>query len=69
MKTKEGPRLRPTGGISYKRVRELLLEVLKEICLDPKEFGDHSLRSGGATAVANAGVTDRWFKRHGIWVS
>ena len=68
-KTKQGYRLRPKGGISYTRVRELLLEVLKEIGLDPKDFGVHSLRSGGATAAANAGVPDRWFKRHGRWVS
>ena len=35
VKTKEGHRLRSTGSISYTRVRELL----KEIGLDPKEFG------------------------------
>ena len=29
----------------------------------------HSLRSGGATAAANAGVLDRLFKRHGRWRS
>ena len=29
----------------------------------------HSLRFGGATAAANAGVKDRMFKRHGRWVS
>jgi len=33
------------------------------------EFGLHSLRSGGATAAANAGVPDRLFKRHGQWKS
>lgn len=27
----------------------------------------HSLRSGGATAAANAGVNDRCWKRHGRW--
>ena len=27
-------------------------------------FGLHSLRSGGATAAANAGVNDRLFKVH-----
>ena len=53
VKTKEGHCLRST---------ELLLEVLKEIGLDPKEFGVHSLRSGGGTAVAYAGVPDCWFK-------
>lgn len=68
-KTKQGYHLRPTGGISYTRVRKLLLQVLKEIGLDPKDFGAHNLRSGGATAAANAGVPDRWFKRHGRWSS
>ena len=42
---------------------------LKELGLDPKQFGLHSLRGGGASAAANAGVPDRWFKRHGRWIS
>ena len=29
--------------------------------MDPKLFGTHSLRAGGATAAANAGVSDRLF--------
>ena len=29
----------------------------------------HSLRAGGATAAANAGVEDRLFKCHGRWKS
>ena len=33
------------------------------------EFGLHSLRAGGATAAANAGVPDRLFKRHSRWRS
>ena len=32
-------------------------------------FALHSLRAGGATAAANAGVSDRLFKRHGRWQS
>ena len=36
---------------------------------DPKLYGMHSLRAGGATAAANAGVPDRLFKRHGRWKS
>ena len=32
-------------------------------------YGLHSLRSGGASAVANAGISDRLFKRHGRWKS
>ena len=42
-----GYRLRSSGGISYSRVRDLLLEKLKAVGLDPKQFGLHSLRSGG----------------------
>ena len=34
-----------------------------------KEFGTQSLRSGGATAVAAAGVDSRMFQRHGGWRS
>ena len=33
------------------------------------KLGIHSLRAGGATAAANAGVSDRLFKRHGRWWS
>ena len=29
----------------------------------------HSLRSGGATAAAAAGISDRLFKKHGRWRS
>ena len=43
-------------------MQELLLEKLKEVGLDPKEFGSHSLRFGGVTAAANAGVPDQRFK-------
>ena len=32
-------------------------------------IGSLSLRSGGATAAANAGVNDRCWKRHGRWKS
>ena len=32
-------------------------------------FGLHSLRSGGASAAANAGIPDRLFKHHGRWRS
>ena len=68
-RTKGGHRLRASGGLSYTRVRELVLEKIAAIGLDPKQFGLHSLRSGGASAAANAGVPDRWFKRHGRWLS
>ena len=50
-------------------MRELILEKLSAIGLDSRKFGLHSLRSGGASAAANAGVPDRMFKRHGRWRS
>ena len=55
--------------LSYSRMRDILLDSLAKIGLDPKLFGLHSLRSGGATSAANAGVPDRLFKRHGRWRS
>ena len=50
-------------------MRELFLKKLSALGFDACKFGLHSLRSGGASAAANAGVTDRLFKRHGCWRS
>ena len=50
-------------------MRELLREKLTDVGLDPSNFGLYSLRSGGATAAANAGVPDRLFNCHGRWRS
>ena len=36
---------------------------------DISDFSTHSLRAGGASAAANAGVADRVFQRHGRWKS
>ena len=36
-----------------------MLSTLKHVVEDVAGFGVHSLRSGGATAAANAGVSDR----------
>ena len=55
--------------LSYTRVREVLLQALGSIGLEPRSFGTHSLRAGGATVAANAGVPDRLFKKHGRWKS
>ena len=67
--SKSGERLRSQGSLSYTRLRELFLHKLSELGFDAKQFGLHSLRSGGATAAAQAGVPDRLFKRHGRWRS
>ena len=42
--------------LSYSRTREIVLEGLKKIGLNPKQFGLHSLRAGGATSAANNSV-------------
>ena len=47
----------------------MVLDMLAAIGLDKRQFGLHSLRSGGASAAANARVPDRFFKRHGRWQS
>ena len=68
-KTKHGEHLRSNGGLSYTRMRELFRDMVKDIGLDPSQFGLHSLRAGGASAAANAGVPDHLFKRHDRWWS
>ena len=69
-KTKEGYVFRNDNQpMSYTRVRELILEVLTPLVGDVSKFCVHSLRAGGASAAANAGVPDRLFKRHGCWKS
>ena len=68
VKSKASYTLRSTG-ISYTRAREVVLDAFSKLGYPTILFGLHSLRSGGATAAANAGVNDRLFKRHGRWRS
>ena len=58
-----------TGGLSYSRLRELLLDKIAKLGFDPALFGMHNFRAGDATAAANGGVQGRLFKRHGRWKS
>ena len=46
--TKQGEHLRASGALSYTRMRELFLNKLSRLGFDPKQFGLHSLRAGGA---------------------
>ena len=55
--------------MSYTRMRELFIDTFSPFVDDIRNYGLHSLRSGGATAAANLGVSDRIFKRHGRWRS
>lgn len=56
-------KLKGVNPLSYTRAREILLSALESIGLDKSKFGLHSLRSGGATAAASAGIHDRLFKK------
>ena len=67
-KVKTGHRVK-RQGLSASRAREILKDKMKPIVSDISKFSLHSLRAGGASAAANAGVTDRLFKRHGRWLS
>ena len=69
IRTKQGAQLRKSGKLSYTRARELVNSTLSGIGLDSTLYGVHSLRAGGATAAACAGIPDRAFKRHGWWRS
>ena len=50
-------------------MRELIIGAFSPYVDDVSSIGTHSLRSGGATAAARAGIPDRLFKRHGRWRS
>ena len=62
--TKDGQKLHDSAILSYTRARELVLTILESVGLDHKQFSLHSLRAGGASAAANAGVPDRCFKHY-----
>ena len=67
--TKSDVRLHTPGSLSYTRIREMFLKKLVEIGLDKSKYGLHSLHAGGASAAANAGIPDSWFKCHRCWRS
>lgn len=69
VKSKNGEKLRSSGGISYTRMREVILQRFQQLGYDTSNLGLHSFRAGGATAAANSDVPDRLFKRHGRWRS
>ena len=55
--------------ISYSSVRDYFKSTFKDIVPNIALFSTHSLRAGGPSAAANAGVSDRLFQRHGRWKS
>ena len=68
-KSKMGECLRAGGSLGYSTMRELFKKKMRDLGYSAENFGIHSLRAGGTTAAANAGVPDRLFKRHGRWRS
>ena len=68
-KSKKGEYLKEGGALSYTTMRKLFKKKMKELGYPAEVFGFHSLRAGGASAAANAGMSDRLFKRHGRWRS
>ena len=54
--------------LSYTAARESIVSRLKSVSQN-LNLGLHSMRSGGATAVANTDVNERCWKRHGRWKS
>ena len=68
-KTKSRHKISKTKGISYSRIREIFKGYISEITTTPENFGLHSLRSGGASAAANNGISDRLISKHGRWSS
>ena len=56
-------------SLSYSTVTSIFLAKLSDLGLNPKAYGLHSLRAGGASICANRGTVDRLWKRHGRWTS
>ena len=69
-KTRSGYSLRIVK-LSYTRCREIFKTTLTDLGYDPKEYGLHSLRSGGAAAVISNNVSkalsERLLKLYGRW--
>jgi hypothetical protein len=59
--------------LSYTRLREIIKQTIFSIGLDPKQYSTHSLRSGGASFMANSQGNNpnlnRLLKLQGRWKS
>ena len=68
-KTKAGHNAPGDKPISYSSAKGSFMEHLAKIVGNNKIYGLHSLRSGGAIAAANSGVSDRLIAKQGRWSS
>ena len=73
---KPGFRVKGIGGLikqrkclSYTRATEIFRGRFEEWVPNIRGYSLHSCRSGGASAAAQMGVSDRFFQRHGRWKS
>jgi integrase len=55
--------------LSPKTPNSIFKRWLKAIGVDPRPYGSHSLRRGGVSAAAAAGIRTHVLKRHGRWKS
>ena len=55
--------------LSAKTPSGILKRKVAGLGMDPGEFGSHSLRRGGTTAAARAGIRTHVLMRHGRWTS
>lgn len=55
--------------LSSKTPNGIIKKWLKKIGVDPKRYGSHSMRKGGATAAAEKNISERLIMRHGNWKS
>ena len=67
-RSKYGVRLR-RQPLRYSRALELVRNTFRNFGLNPKDYGLHSLRSGGASAAAATEVPERLIARQGGWKS
>ena len=59
IQTKSGHKISKTKEISYSRIRQIFKGYISKITTTPENFGLHSLSTGGASAAANNGISDR----------
>ena len=67
-----GPMFRdPASGkpLTYEFMHSIIKRLMNAIGEDPDEFGTHSLRIGGATAMFAAGATPTVIRTMGRWSS
>ena len=66
--SKYGVRLR-RQALTYSRALELVRDTFRRFGLNPKDYGLHSLCSGGASAAAATEVPKCLIARQGVWKS